>query len=66
MLVRFRRDVIDLNPRAVVIMAGINDIALNNGFAAINSFYVSFKKQYGMTPAQYRKQNNVSELLEIS
>ena len=31
MLVRFRRDVIDLNPRAVVIMAGINDIALNNG-----------------------------------
>lgn len=31
MLVRFRRDVIDLNPRVVVIMAGINDIALNNG-----------------------------------
>jgi lysophospholipase L1-like esterase len=31
MLVRFRRDVLDLNPRAVVIMAGINDIALNNG-----------------------------------
>ena len=32
MLVRFRRDVIELNPRAVVIMAGINDIARNNGF----------------------------------
>lgn len=32
MLVRFRRDVIELNPRAVVIMAGINDIALNNGY----------------------------------
>ena len=31
MLVRFRRDVIELNPRVVVIMAGINDIALNNG-----------------------------------
>ena len=31
MLVRFRRDVIELNPRAVVIMAGINDIARNNG-----------------------------------
>ena len=31
MLVRFRRDVIELNPRCVVIMAGINDIALNNG-----------------------------------
>ena len=31
MLVRFRRDVIESNPRVVVIMAGINDIALNNG-----------------------------------
>ncbi|MBR2326352.1 MAG: acylhydrolase [Alistipes sp.] len=31
MLVRFRRDVIDLKPRAVVILAGINDIAHNNG-----------------------------------
>ena len=31
MLVRFRRDVIELKPRAVVIMAGINDIAQNNG-----------------------------------
>ena len=30
MLVRFRRDVIELNPRAVIIMAGINDIAQNN------------------------------------
>ena len=34
MLVRFRRDVLDLNPRAVVIMAGINDIARNNGIIA--------------------------------
>lgn len=31
MLVRFRRDVIDLHPDAVVILAGINDIAQNNG-----------------------------------
>lgn len=31
MLVRFRRDVIDLKPEAVVILAGINDIARNNG-----------------------------------
>ena len=31
MVVRFRRDVLELKPRAVVIMAGINDIALNNG-----------------------------------
>jgi lysophospholipase L1-like esterase len=31
MLVRFRPDVIDLNPRAVVILAGTNDIAGNTG-----------------------------------
>ena len=31
MLVRFRRDVLELNPRSVVIMAGINDLARNNG-----------------------------------
>ena len=31
MLVRFRQDVINLNPKAVVILAGINDIAENNG-----------------------------------
>lgn len=31
MLVRFRADVIDLNPDYVVILAGINDIAHNNG-----------------------------------
>lgn len=31
MLVRFREDVIDLKPAAVVILAGINDIAENNG-----------------------------------
>jgi len=31
MLVRFRQDVIDLKPIAVVILAGINDIAQNTG-----------------------------------
>lgn len=31
MLVRFRRDVIDHNPEYVVILAGTNDIAKNNG-----------------------------------
>ena len=34
MLVRFRQDVIGLNPRAVVIMSGTNDVALNNGYIA--------------------------------
>lgn len=31
MLVRFRDDVIDLHPKYVVILAGINDIAMNQG-----------------------------------
>ncbi|MGA0155415.1 MAG: GDSL-type esterase/lipase family protein [Flavobacteriaceae bacterium] len=31
MLLRFRQDVIDLNPRIAVILAGINDIAENTG-----------------------------------
>lgn len=31
MLLRFRQDVIDLNPKIVVILAGINDIAENTG-----------------------------------
>ncbi len=31
MLIRFRPDVIDLKPKAVVILAGTNDIAANNG-----------------------------------
>jgi lysophospholipase L1-like esterase len=34
MLVRFRRDVIDLKPKAVVILAGTNDIAGNTGPAS--------------------------------
>jgi len=31
MLVRFRQDVVDLQPKAVIILAGINDIAGNTG-----------------------------------
>ena len=31
MLVRFRKDVIELSPKYVVILAGTNDIAMNNG-----------------------------------
>jgi lysophospholipase L1-like esterase len=35
MLVRFRADVVALNPTAVIILAGINDIAGNTGFSSI-------------------------------
>ena len=35
MLIRFRQDVIDLNPEAVVILAGTNDIAGNTGPSSV-------------------------------
>lgn len=39
MLVRFRQDVINLRPKAVVILAGINDIAHNNGVIALENVF---------------------------
>lgn len=35
MLVRMRQDVIDLHPQTVVILAGANDIAQNNGYITL-------------------------------
>ena len=37
MLVRFRKDVLDLKPKYVVILAGTNDIALNNGYISLEN-----------------------------
>ncbi|GAB3359298.1 SGNH/GDSL hydrolase family protein [Arachidicoccus ginsenosidivorans] len=37
MLVRFRKDVIDLHPKAVVILAGTNDIAGNTGDISLDN-----------------------------
>ena len=37
MLVRFKPDVVNLNPKSVVIMAGTNDIARNSGPIAIEN-----------------------------
>ena len=39
MLVRFRQDVINLKPKAVVILAGINDIAHNNGVISLENVF---------------------------
>jgi len=39
MLLRFRQDVIDLKPSAVVILAGINDIAGNTGPSTIDMIF---------------------------
>lgn len=39
MLVRMRKDVVDLHPKYVVILAGTNDIAKNNGFIEVDEIY---------------------------
>ena len=39
MLLRFRQDVIDLQPKAVVILAGINDIAENTGPIKVENIF---------------------------
>ncbi len=39
MLLRFPRDVVALQPKAVVILAGINDIAGNTGDAEVNDIF---------------------------
>jgi lysophospholipase L1-like esterase len=43
MLVRFRQDVIDLNPKVVVILAGTNDIAGNTGPSTPEMIQDNFK-----------------------
>jgi lysophospholipase L1-like esterase len=39
MLVRFRQDVVNLKPKAVVILAGINDIAGNTGPSTLDMIF---------------------------
>lgn len=39
MLLRFRQDVLNLNPYAVFILAGINDIAENTGPSTIEMVF---------------------------
>ncbi|BEH00276.1 SGNH/GDSL hydrolase family protein [Bacteroides sedimenti] len=39
MLVRFRADVINLKPKVVVILAGTNDIAMNNGYITVEHIF---------------------------
>ena len=38
-VVFFRQDVIELHPQCVAIMAGTNDIAMNNGYIALENTY---------------------------
>lgn len=58
MLIRFRPDVIDLNPAVVVILAGINDIAQNTGPATIESIYGNI-----VSMAELAKASNIGVVL---
>ncbi len=54
MLVRFREDVIALKPAAVVILAGINDIAQNTGYIRLEDTYGNI-----VSMAELAKANNI-------
>jgi lysophospholipase L1-like esterase len=58
MLVRFRQDVIELKPRYVVILAGINDIARNNGYISVEN---TFKNIVSMV--ELAKANKIKPVL---
>ncbi|MBR5659977.1 MAG: acylhydrolase [Bacteroidales bacterium] len=58
MLVRFRKDVVDHHPKYVVILAGINDIARNNG-------YISLEDTFGniVSMCEIAKANKIKPVL---
>ncbi|WP_027125094.1 SGNH/GDSL hydrolase family protein [Gelidibacter mesophilus] len=58
MLLRFRQDVIDLNPVAVVILAGTNDIAENTGPSTIKMIINNV-----ISMAELAKANNIKVVL---
>lgn len=58
MLLRFRQDVIDLHPRAVVIECGTNDIAGNTGPSTVEMIEDNIKSMVELANA-----NNISVLL---
>jgi lysophospholipase L1-like esterase len=58
MLVRFRQDVIDLKPKVVIILAGINDIAGNTGPSSLQMIENNFASM-----AQLAKANKIKVVL---
>lgn len=58
MLLRFRQDVIDLQPKAVVILAGVNDLAENTGPSSINIIFGNI-----MSMAELAKANGIEVIL---
>ena len=58
MLVRFRADVIDLKPKAVVILAGTNDIAGNTGPSTVKMIADNI-----FSMAELAKEHNISVII---
>jgi lysophospholipase L1-like esterase len=58
MLLRFRQDVIDLEPTAVVILAGTNDIAGNTGPSSLEMILDNIKSM-----AELAQANNIKVVL---
>ena len=58
MLLRFRQDVIELKPKEVVILAGINDIAENNGPEKMENIFGNI-----VSMAQLAKANNIQVVI---
>ncbi len=58
MLVRFRSDVINLKPKAVIILAGTNDIAQNNGSITVEHIFENF-----VSMAELAKANKIKVVL---
>lgn len=55
MLVRFRQDVINLKPKVVVILAGINDIAQNNGPEKLEDIFGNIASMAELAKANHIK-----------
>ena len=55
MLLRFRQDVISLKPKIVVILAGINDIAENNGPAKLEDIFGNIVSMVQLAKASHIK-----------
>ena len=58
MLIRFKPDVVNLNPKAVVILAGINDIAENTGPVTIENIAENI-----ISMVEIAKANNIKVLI---
>ena len=58
LLIRFRQDVIDLKPKAVIILAGSNDIAANRGHITMESIMDNIKSM-----AELAKRHHIKAIL---